>query len=189
MKRRASALLFGVVLLVTGCADSPFSPETFGVKPQLARDRYADDGTITIQQDQPPFVTVVRRRTPLLEALVVEQLIGPEGGQIELADVGFKVTFAAGAVSVPTWITVSAPAGDLVGYHFQPSGLQFSAKVSLKQNLKYTNAKRRDPLTGAYFEGELNEFEEALKLIPVVINMGIIKFEVEHFSGYVIATH
>jgi hypothetical protein len=54
-----------------------------------------------------------------------------------------------------TRIEVRAAAGDLVGYHFSPHGLQFRLPVTLTQDLEKTDVTRSllDKLVGAYFDG------------------------------------
>lgn len=196
--RLRSALVFAVALMAVGCIDTPFSPEAtpYGVQdsrhdnPNAGKKAPKGQSQLT-RNDGFPIVTAIRRLEALERPISVRQRIGPEGGQIEIEEVGLKVDFPPGALQRRTWITVTAPAGDLVGYHFEPSGTEFDEPVVVKQILKYTNAHRSEyrDLIAAYFQGPLEEHEEALEILPLVTNAGIAKFAIEHFSGYVIATN
>ena len=60
-----------------------------------------------------------------------------------------------GALSGPTRITVRAPAGNLVGYDFQPHGLEFERPLTLMQDLLSTDGLGQLDLQAVYFDGEL----------------------------------
>ena len=139
-------------------------------------------------------VTVVKRSQPLPTEEKVSKTIGSGGGTIYLPRAGLTVTIPKYALSQNTTITVTAPAGNLMGYHFAPHGLVFAKPVTLKQSLSGAEIGLLGNLlnkpTGAYFDGELRPVVNALELLPLNLNalFGYTTFNIRHFSGYVIAT-
>jgi hypothetical protein len=139
-------------------------------------------------------VTVVKRSQPLPTEETVSKTIGSGGGTIYLPRAGLTVTIPKYALAQNTTITVTAPAGNLMGYHFAPHGLVFAKPVTLKQNLSDAEigllANLLNKPTGAYFDGELRPVVTALELLPLNLNalLGYTSFNIKHFSGYVIAT-
>jgi hypothetical protein len=138
-------------------------------------------------------VNVLVRTLALESPLGVTRVIGLEGGVIEIPEAGLSVSIPGGALARPTEITVTAPAGDLVGYLFAPHGLTFERPVSIRQDLSHTRATLLDGLlgrfSGAYFTGELDARVRALEILDLSIIDGILaQFRIDHFSGYVIAT-
>ena len=184
---RAATLVLGLAF-VGACADpaGPAAPDLEHLEPNAG----LLDGTLGLLGAS---VEVLHRSTPLAEDEVASAVIGPDGGHLNLPNAGLKVSFPTGALTTSTTITVTAPAGDLVGYHFEPHGLAFGAEVVLAQALDKTDAGLLDDLTGltaAYFGGDLEPIVEALELLDLDISgLGRATFEIEHFSGYVIATN
>lgn len=182
---RAATLVLGLGLL-GACADSA-GPAA----PHLEPNAGLLGGTLGLLN---PSVEVLHRSAPLGEDEVASAVIGPGGGALRLEEAGLTVRFPEGALTSPTLITVTAPAGDLVGYHFAPHGLDFRHDVVLSQNLTKTEAGLLGELVGlraAYFGGDLEPVVDALELLEVdLLGLeGLIRFEIEHFSGYVIATN
>jgi hypothetical protein len=139
-------------------------------------------------------VAVAHRLSPLAEDEVVTHTIGPLGGAIHLPEAGLVVVVPPFAVSAPTTITVVAPAGDLVGYHFLPEGLVFRAPLLAAQNLLLTDAPaallQGSHPVAAYVRGdEFRPVMQALELLPLDVTGALGTFSIHHFSGYVIATN
>jgi len=222
-------LLLGAALLtflITGCGDSPVSSLSSGVdaEAQLKRGggRWALKDTLssTVEASSTDLTggtsgdsgdslvpgsgevyQVLTREQRQRQNLVVRQLIGEEGGQIIITQAQMMVDFPAGAVSSPTWITVTVPKGNLLGYHFEPQGIQFARPVVVTQKLHGANATA-EGLAALYFDGDLTEYVVPLELPPVVTweegSDLIVEFSIEHFSwysigrkrgGYIIATN
>jgi hypothetical protein len=188
-RRAFGVIALGFAVLASGCSDasSPTEPQVVEPSEGLL------DGVFSLLRGQE--VQVLHRTTPLARDEVVSQVIGPWGGTIRLPQAGLTVRFPAYAVRTPTRITVTAPAGDLVGYHFAPHGLRFRRDVKVVQNLWKTDAGLLERLLGtrlsaAYFDGELEPTVNALEILPLRLldGLGLGTFSVEHFSGYVIAT-
>lgn len=185
---RTAAWLSLIAATSLACSDAPTAPAspTPEASPGLL------DGLLKRSDE----ATVLKRTVPLAADDVVTKTIGPAGGLITLANAGLTLTIPPLALSVPTAITLLAPAGDLVGYHFEPHGLEFQLPVLALQDLTGTEAPRLGGLFGTglkavYFEGELAPLVEVLETIPVLPALGGSAgiFVLDHFSGYVIATN
>ena len=141
---------------------------------------------------------VLTRTTPLQENITVSQRLGPQGGTITIPRAGFRLHVPKGAVRGKVTFTVTALAGDLVAYEFGPHGTEFAQPIYFVQSLKGTNAwKLRDPsrIEGAYFAQRANldtRRDEVLttEYRPAHVDMknAWAAFEIEHFSGYVLAS-
>lgn len=190
LRRALFSLVLGLALVtVPGCIDGPGATEPIVEQPSEG----LLGGLLGLGGGNQP-VDVLERTTPLAATEVVSDVIGPFGGIIHLPNAGLVVRVPLLALRQPTTITVTAPAGDLVGYHFQPHGLQFRRDVILLQDLSDTEASALlglgKNLQAAYFQGPLTPVVNALELLSLdifgAINVG--RFKIDHFSGYVIAT-
>lgn len=182
----AAALLFGASFMIAGCGESPTAPqpdiqESYGLLGTL-------DGLLG-GSDEEARVDVLRRNAPLAQDEVVTRTIGYWGGVIVLPDAGLTVVFPIGAVRSNTRITVTAPAGDLVGYHFAPHGIRFRQPVTVVQDLTKTQGLGLGGLSAVYFDGDLEPNVNALERLSLFVLRVLGIFQIEHFSGYVIATN
>ena len=181
-------LALGALLLAAGCADAPTTPqyEADAVEPDfgLLDGDLLDDVLARAGQE----VQVLERSVPLEEDEVVTRTIGGTGGVIRLPRSGLTVFVPWGAVREPTEITVTAPAGNLVGYHFEPHGLEFRRPVTLAQDMTLADLLSGERLTAAYFMGPLEPTVTALESLPLWLLRTLGVFRIDHFSGYVIAT-
>jgi hypothetical protein len=138
--------------------------------------------------------TVVRRTVPLASDEVVTKVIGYSGGTIHLPGAGLTVTVPTGAVLNNTTFTVTAPAGNLVGYEFQPHGTVFRKRLRATQRLSGTEIGYLqgilNPPFAAYYEGPLLPILDVTEILGLnVLGLfGVATFEIPHFSGYIIAT-
>lgn len=177
------AVAVGTLLFVAGCTDAPTAPAGPSVEPSYG---LLDSDPLLLGDEQ---VTVLERSVTLAEDEVVTKTIGPPGGLIHLPEAGLTVWFPTDALSEPTEITVTAPAGDLVGYHFEPHGLEFVHDVTVAQDMTVTDLTNAGDLSAVYFEGELEPTVTALETLPLWLLRSLGVFNIEHFSGYVIATN
>jgi hypothetical protein len=189
----AAALVLGASLLVTGCADLPTAPEP--VADPAADPSYGllgSDGLLSGLTGRGGGgggeVSVLERRVPLERDEVVTRTIGRRGGVIRLPEAGLTVVFPWGALRSDTEITVTAPAGDLVGYHFAPHGIQFRRSVTIMQDLDLRRVLSLDRLSAHYFDGELQPKVTSLERLTLWLLRTLGIFKIDHFSGYVIAT-
>jgi hypothetical protein len=179
------ALFTGASFLIAGCSDLPTAPT-----PDVADPSYSllNDLTTLLQPNDDHEVRVLRRRVALDHDEVESAVIGPWGGTIRLEEAGLTVRVPMGALRGYTRITVTAPAGDLVGYYFAPHGLQFERPLTVSQDLFGTEGLGLlNGLSVAYFEGDLEPSVTALESLPLWLLRLLGIFQVEHFSGYVIA--
>jgi hypothetical protein len=139
-------------------------------------------------------VKVLRRNVPLAADLEVTQVIGPAGGVIDLVEAGLQVTVPTGALLLPTPITVTALAGDLVAYTFEPHGLQFARVVSAEQSLLGTagivgNVDERGYFTStsAIDWSSGSAVVSEVSLVQPILTSTSVRFFLNHFSGYLLA--
>lgn len=183
------ALAVGVLVLVAGCTDAPTAPYDPQPEPEYGLLGSLDDSLSPLLDLTGRDVTVLERSRPLTSDEVVSETIGYAGGVIRLPEAGLTVFVPWGAVRTPTRITVTAPAGNLVGYHFEPHGLEFRRPVTLAQDLTLASLVDGQMLFGAYFQGPLEPEVTALETLPLWLLRSLGVFRIDHFSGYVIATN
>jgi hypothetical protein len=182
------ALLFGASFLIAGCTDLPTGPDMDAPDEVTSYGLLSSIGSIVGGKSRSQ-VTVLERRVPLAHDEVVTRTIGRWGGVIHLPEAGLTMTFPWGAVKQATEITVTAPAGNLVGYLFGPHGTEFDRPVVMLQDMTKTKGLGWGGLSVAYFDGDLEPTVTALERIVMRLLGGIGIFRIEHFCGYVIATN
>lgn len=147
-------------------------------------------------------VSVLRRIVPLRANIVNSAVIGPRGGDIRVGAAGATIHFPAGAVAVPTTITMTARAGWEVAYDFEPHGIRFAQPVTITQDLRKTVAfwtpRLLTSLEGDYFDDSSDgAFLDPWQLVATVKehlggscdrkNM-LLEFDIHHFSGYLVSS-
>jgi hypothetical protein len=183
--RTFRALLLGAILVVAGCSEMPTAPV-----PEVSPSAGLLDGLIgTLRPSSSGQVAILERTVPLARDEVVSQNIGWLGGVIRLPRAGLTVVVPIGAVMRPTRITVTAPAGNLVGYDFQPHGLRFERPLTLTQDLLSTKGLGllSSDLQAVYFEGDLAPTVTPLETLPVWVLNTLGIYRIEHFSSYAMA--
>jgi hypothetical protein len=180
-RRRLVTLGMFAAVAMSGCGESPLAPP-----PDSSEGLFSLLGGSTVE--------VVHRTTPLAQDEVVSRVVGPLGGTITLPRSGLTVVVPVGALTSSVEITVTAPAGDLVGYLFAPHGLVFRKPVIATQKVAGTDigllGSVLDPPFAAYFQGGLLPQVQALEILRLNLLglLGLVQFDIAHFSGYVIAT-
>jgi hypothetical protein len=137
------------------------------------------------------------RTAPLKQPMVVSKTIGRNGGEIELPSAGLKLKVPSGAITGnPITIIVTAVAGNMVAYEFQPHGTKFAKPLEFEQTLEGTNWNKlntRAVLNGGYFK-TLDQLDllRGLGLLdetyPVTVKSNRVMFNITHFSGYMVST-
>jgi hypothetical protein len=137
----------------------------------------------------------VTRTTPLAAPVTVRQTIGLLGGVIN-APGGLTVVVPPGAVLAPTSFSVTALAGDMVAYEFQPHGKRFLLPLVMTQRTQGINLQGVPLLSlkTGYFANasQLNE-QDNTAVVNEILNLGLnlplgtMVFTVTHFSGYMVA--
>jgi hypothetical protein len=135
----------------------------------------------------------LQRTTALAAPITVQQTIGIYGGTLSIPAAGVSVYVPAGAVSRPTLITMTARAGTLVAYDFEPHGIVFNKPLVFTQRLSGTKVSiLQAPLLklGYYSDPSLLGQTTALvsDLIGGLINVLTWTFTapIKHFSGYIV---
>lgn len=182
-----ASLTLAVTLFIAGCSDLPTAPTVEVEDPSYLLQGVI--GSLGLQNDQSEEVTVLERSRPLDQDEVQSRWIGPRGGVIYLREAGLTVQFPPEAVDRWTRVTVTAPEGDLVGYHFAPHGLEFDRPVVVIQDMLKTEGLGLGGLSAVYFDGDLGSTVSPLERLSLEILGSLGVFRVEHFSGYVIATN
>lgn len=188
-----SAFRLGAILLVAGaCSDHT------GVGPTAARVDAGNSQLLGSVLD-PVFglltpAKAVSRITPLAHDITVSKTIGRRGGIIAIPQAGFLLYVPKNAVSKNTVFTVTAVAGHVIAYEFAPHGATFREDLTIIQSLSGTDWYRKGfrSAKGGYFTDrglidQLLRVVMTLELLPAQVKGGFIKFEVEHFSGYMVA--
>jgi hypothetical protein len=145
----------------------------------------------------PDTVVIVQRAKPLKNDITQAKLIGSGGGQISILDAGVTLTVPAGAVDYPTLITMTAVAGRGLVYEFGPTGATFNKPLTIKQDLKVTSLDlrllSRMKFNGGYFKSRGDLLGGLLGIVYELLaaktsgNGSTVEFNVNHFSGYLIA--
>ena len=199
---RLSAAL-GVVVTLAACSDAPSAPATPSAKlSPVVLSRSKGGAGIT---------GTVGRTTPLAQAITATFAIDPRRkGRVELRDAGLEIDIPEGAVSSPVTISVTALAGNVVAYEFQPHGLVFRRPLRVRQDLraidlgtflggfdlsKVDAKKLRDlDLEIAYFAsvGDLDVAQGTARVSEFLAsNFDFsghrVEFDIEHFSGYMVS--
>ncbi len=135
----------------------------------------------------------VQRVTPLDTAITVTALIGQSGGTLSIPAAGVTVTVPYGALSANTQITMTARAGRLVAYDFEPHGIVFAKPLVFKQKLSGTTASLLQVpfLKLGYYEdpsllGETTGFVSQVLSGAVNLLTWTFTSPIPHFSGYMI---
>jgi len=135
----------------------------------------------------------VLRTTPLERDITVQKTIGHNGGVLSIPDAGVTVIVPYGALDRDTEITMTARAGLLLAYDFEPHGVTFRVPLVINQNLNGTNVGLLSPLSlklGYYSDPSMLGKTTALvsELVGGLTSILTRTFTapIKHFSGYVI---
>ena len=143
-------------------------------------------------------VIVLQRATPLPANITATKIIGNGGGTLSLPDAGLTVTVPAGAGSFPTAFSVTALAGRPVAYEFGPHGSKFAKPLTMTQDLRVTYLNQASlsylHFHAGYFTSSTNLIDALLRavvseLLPATASADdmVVRFNVSHFSGYLVA--
>ena len=195
LRSLAFALLGATLLAAPAACRDAVAPEPVAQQPTpdplLGLPDLGSGGTRLIDTT----ITALRWREPLANDVSRSAVIGPAGGSIEIDELGFRFTVPAGAVSAPTNISVTAVAGSVVAYEFEPHGLQFDERATFSQELRYTGLTGLLGIVmrGAYFDARSDILPDGTadvsEIIPTRLDLFPlrVRFPVKHFSGYIVA--
>jgi hypothetical protein len=185
-----------LTILATACGDATTSP-TASAAPSTPRlSTVATTTTLTPAQG-------LLRTTPLAANVVVVKTLSSGGGGISIPGTDFQLQVPNGAFAGKSMtFTITAYAGNVVAYDFQPHGVVFLKPLKAVQQLGHTNWKSFNlpagyypAWSGAYFADstQLNLSTGAAlinEFMPGGVNVGgaTMTWDIPHFSGYMIAT-
>lgn len=193
-------LLAATLALAAGCADAP------GGSP-LAAESAALEGRYEPlvglgAAEAGKRVDVLRRGKPLRHRITVSGALGARGGTLPIPEAGVWVVFPAGSVPLADGetvrVSVTALPGERVAYLFEPHGLRFAQPVWIYQDVRKTEAFRRpaqlSAVRGAYFPDASFLGTDGTALVEEIRSTevdglgGMIRFPVDHFSGYLVTS-
>ena len=197
-KRTFAKLTAGCLLILAGCSDS--------IGPATGASLAANRPDALLGLNIPLIdnllggdtVVVLQRLTPLPSSITVGKVIGSEGGTISVPGAGLTVSVPAGAVVLPTAFSVTALAGRPVAYEFGPHGAKFAKPLTMTQDLRVaypsSSAVQYLHFHAGYFSATTSLIDNLLRavvseLLPAstdAANM-VVRFNVSHFSGYLVA--
>ena len=137
--------------------------------------------------------TGLLRTTPLAAPITVSRTIGYWGGTLAIPEAGVTVVVPVGALTKDTQITMTARAGSLVAYDFDPHGITVAKPLAFTQSLKGTNVSLLTVLQlklGYYSDPSL--LGQTTALVSEVVSgvgsllTGTFTAPIKHFSGYVV---
>ncbi len=193
------AVVVAVPLALAACAD-PVGPAA----PQTASEVPAPRKLLGLNLLSVTAVEWNSRHVP--GTYSVSGVIGQGGGELSIPQSDFRITFARGAVSSPTAVTITSLSGKYVAYDMKPHGIRFTAPVTVSQGLEDTKATyllyRLKGLMGAYVDNDDPPARDgsfvATELLPSVTELtrtlfGILvpvrqTWSLKHFSRYMLAS-
>jgi hypothetical protein len=188
MRFLRSTAVAAALLAASACTDAPSGPSP--AVPRRPNLELVD-----------PAVTAVglTRDVALGSNVTVSFVVPKSGGSYHVPGTGLRVTVPANAFrGKELKITVTALAGSMVAYNFEPHGTVFNNALLLTQDMRGTNYWHLDnpgTVEAGYFAdpsqivesqnlARINEFLPVTK--DVVGNK--LAFSVKHFSGYMVSS-
>lgn len=124
----------------------------------------------------------------------VTKTIGRNGGTLEIPSLGFRLEVPKGAVDGNTTFSVTAVAGSVVAYDFAPEGATFNKALTITQSLSNTNwfLKGYVNARAGYYKDrslidQVLDIVWTSELLSASVTSGTVRFQVKHFSGYMVA--
>ena len=202
--RIAASISFAALLGLAACRDvvAPQTPPPapnalLGIIPIPILDPILSKIPILGQLLVPDTVVVVQRLVPLRYDITQTKFIGSGGGQISIPAAGVTLVVPAGAVDLPTPITMTAVAGRGLVYEFGPKGMTFKKPLTIKQDLTVASLDprllSRMKFNGGYFKSRGDLLGGLLGIVYELLaartsaSGSTVEFNVNHFSGYLIA--
>ena len=135
------------------------------------------------------------RTSPLTNELRASARFTSKGGTLTIKELGVTLTVPKGAIPRDTMtITMTAIAGDMVAYEFQPHGTVFRKALTLSHKLKGTKYDpAHDGRFGGYFTDRSKIDHQARKIrikeaVKPTIANGSFSYPISHFSGWMVST-
>jgi hypothetical protein len=192
---KGKLMIAGIAAVVLGlaaaaCADverAPVAPAADAAARQPAAPLFGKSPTKV-------RVNAIRWQKTLENDATASAVIGPEGGALVLPATGLRLVVPAGAVARPTRFAVTALAGTLAAYDFEPAGSVFPVALRVEQDLSFVDTKHGDPARAlaGYFSSradvdQVGASGQVAEVIPITWSHGALAFPVWHFSGYIMS--
>ena len=132
-------------------------------------------------------------RTPVANATSASvRVTRTTGGVIQIPGLGATLTIPAGAVAVPTTITMTALPGYVVAYEYGPAGTKFELPLIMRQDLSKTWWLGA-PFSVVYFQqtsdiDQKNHTVKGSETLPVTLSGTMADYQLWHFSGYALSS-
>ena len=197
--RTFAPVFAGALLIVAGCRDSvapaPLAPSRAAQPEALLGINIPIIDNLLGTGDT---VVVLQRIVPLSSNITATKIIGSGGGTLSLPEAGLTVDVPAGAVAFPTVFSVTALAGRPVAYEFGPHGTKFAKPLTMSQDLHVSFVNQQIVsymhFHAGYFSSQTNLINNLLRavvgeLLPATTDADnmVVRFNVSHFSGYLVA--
>lgn len=190
--RKASLLAAtATIAFVAACStDSPVAPVSAGYKTV----RTPIGGLLKTLFPMVPLERDAAIVAPITRSFTIDN---KSGGRIEIKETGLRVDVPAGALPTSSLtITVTALPGRALAYDFQPHGTVFLKPLAFQQELDDTSWDKlgfKGIVLGGYFEdvSQLNVLDGLAlldELYPVTFDSKRIRFDIKHFSGYMVSS-
>ncbi len=177
-------------LAAAACADvarAPVAPTAEAAARQPAAPLFGKSATKV-------RVSAIRWQKALKNDATASAVIGAEGGALVLPATGLRLVVPAGAVARPTRFAVTALAGKLAAYDFEPAGSVFPVALRVEQDLSFVDAKHGNPAQAlaGYFSDRADVDQtsasgQVAEVVPITWSSGTLAFPVRHFSGYIMS--
>ena len=165
--------------------------------PTAARPLATPDASLVLF-DPVATVGAALRTTALASDVVATAVIGSTGGSLKVPGTGFELKVPAYAVMTPTTFQVTALAGPIVAYEFEPHGTRFLVPVRFSQETKYIlgGSAGLFPQIG-YFSSRAQlapakGLATVSELLPTITITDLTGKKLEgfifHFSGYLVSS-
>ena len=147
----------------------------------------------------PAIISPVLKRTKSIRVNRTNHFrVDQRGGWFSIPEAGLYIYVPANAVSEPMTISAKALTGDLMAYEFGPHGTKFNVPLQMYQDLGLAHISAHTDLSkfevGYFADDNTLDYRTDKVAVNEFIPTGIVfegravRFEVSHFSGYVIAT-
>lgn len=121
---------------------------------------------------------------------------GSKGDALSIREAGFSLTIPPGSIPTGTVVSVTALAGNMVAYQFEPHGKRWRLPLHASQNLKSTNWYKLTKgalLEIGYFTGPQDVDPVACTVrvsewLPAILGKTDLDFDLIHFSGYMVSS-
>ena len=191
--------------VLAACSDSPTGPASAGptAARALAQGPSHSTSTTTSTTTSPTTVQSLRRTAPLAQTVVVTKYLSSGGGGIDIPGTDLQLQVPSGAIpgGGGMTFTITAYAGSVVAYDFQPHGTVFLKPLTAVQQLGHTNWTNLGLPAGSYPTMHGNYFANASQInfstgqsvvnevMPSTLNVSgaTMTWSVPHFSGYLVS--